>query len=69
MDRYVVGTGEKKSYKLAEDELHPEWSNEGMNWSSAFGIKLIVIAAELLPQLERGKVMLIDPSTWTVTDM
>ena len=30
MDRYIIGTSKMVSYKLAEDELHPEWNAEGM---------------------------------------
>ena len=53
-DRFVVATSSKVYFKLPHDELHPEWDSEG---------------TDLLPQVDQDVIRLIDPSTWTETDV
>ncbi|MCJ1436137.1 mRNA cleavage and polyadenylation factor subunit [Xylographa pallens] len=52
-DRYVLGVGENAEYKLPDDELHPEWIHEDINF---------------LPQIEQGLVQIFTPSSGTITD-
>ena len=53
-DRFVVGTGAKIDFKLPHDEFHPEWDSESIDF---------------LPQVDQDIIRLIDPSTWTETDL
>jgi cleavage and polyadenylation specificity factor subunit 1 len=53
-DLYVVGTREKTTFKLPEDENHREWSSEGTSF---------------LPEIEQGSIRLVDPKTWQVLDV
>ena len=52
--RYIIATSEKVTFRLPHDEFHPEWEAETI---------------DLLPQVDQDIIYLIDPSTWTKTDV
>jgi cleavage and polyadenylation specificity factor subunit 1 len=53
-ETYVVGTSRNVEFKLPDnDELHPEWRNEGITFC---------------PEVPQSSIKVISPKTWTVID-
>ncbi|KAJ5884094.1 Protein c.t1.c1 [Penicillium subrubescens] len=53
-ETYVVGTSHNVEFKLPDnDELHPEWRNEGITFC---------------PEVPQSSIKVISPKTWTVID-
>ena len=55
MDRYIIGTSRVLSYKLAEDELHPEWNAEGMVGFRVLSRELIICDSHYVSAPSRAK--------------
>ncbi|KAJ5099106.1 hypothetical protein N7532_006107 [Penicillium argentinense] len=53
-ETYVVGTSSKVGFKLPDnDELHPEWRNESIDF---------------LPEVPKSSIKMVSPKSWTVID-
>ena len=53
-NRFVVGTSAQVDFKLPHDEFHPDWDLEN---------------TDFLPRVDQDVIRLVDPSTWTETDI
>lgn len=68
-ETYVLGTSRKADFKLPDDdELHPEWRNEGLFSISILEYVLMILEISLFPEVEQSSVKVVSQKTWSVID-
>lgn len=66
---YVLGTSHSANFKLPEDdELHPDWRNEGMSFVVTYMRMLTGLVISFLPEVRQCSLKVVSPRTWTVID-
>lgn len=68
-ETYVLGTSHSADFKLPDDdELHPDWRNEGMTFVITYMRMLTGLVISFLPELRQCLLKVVSPRTWMVID-